>query len=162
MLLVNLFGAPALAKLPLQVPQVFREALHVARETLHSMLNQALFVCRKTPSIDSLTIMLGIDERALRIAWTIFLFGLLLVVVYYIRGTILLFAGSIFLAYMLSPIVALVERSIPQRRNLALALVYIVLIGLLVLLGFELVPALNAEATSLVTRLPSLVIRGSL
>jgi predicted PurR-regulated permease PerM len=106
--------------------------------------------------------MLGIDERALRIAWTIFLFGLLLVVVYYIRGTILLFAGSIFLAYMLSPIVELVERFIPQRRNLALALVYIVLIGLLVLLGFELVPALNAEATSLFTRLPSLVSGGSL
>jgi predicted PurR-regulated permease PerM len=104
----------------------------------------------------------GIDERALRIAWTIFLFGLLLAVVYYIRGTILLFAGSIFLAYMLSPIVALVERFIPQRRNLALALVYITLIGLLVLLGFELVPALTAEATSLFTRLPSLVSGGSL
>jgi len=106
--------------------------------------------------------MLGIDERALRIAWTVFLLGLLLAVVYYIRGTILLFAGSIFLAYMLSPIVALVERFIPQRRNLALALVYIALIGLLVLLGFELIPALAGEATSLMTRLPSLVSGGSL
>jgi predicted PurR-regulated permease PerM len=106
--------------------------------------------------------MLGIDERALRIAWTVFLFGLLLAVVYYIRGTILLFAASIFLAYMLSPIVALVERFIPERRNLALALVYITLIGLLVLLGFQLVPALNAEATSLMTRLPALVSSGSL
>src|ERR1700745_1320292 len=108
------------------------------------MVNQARFACRKTPSTASLTIMLGIDERALRIAWTIFLFGLLLVVVYYIRGTILLFAGSIFLAYMLSPIVALVERFIPQRRNLALALVYTALIGVFVLVGFQLVPALTA------------------
>lgn len=101
--------------------------------------------------------MLGIDERALRIVWTVFLFALLLVVVYYIRATIFLFAGSIFLAYMLSPIVGLVERFIPKRRNLALALVYITLIGLLVLLGFQLVPTLTGEATSLMTRLPSMV-----
>ncbi len=101
--------------------------------------------------------MLGIDERALRVVWTVFLFALLLFVVYYIRSTILLFAGSIFLAYMLSPIVGLVERFIPKRRNLALALVYITLIGLLVLLGFQLVPTLTAEATSLTTRLPSMI-----
>jgi predicted PurR-regulated permease PerM len=99
--------------------------------------------------------MMGIDERALRIAWTIFLFGLLLAVVYYIRTTILLFAGSIFLAYMLSPIVDLVERYVRTRRNLALALVYVSLVGLLVLLGFQLIPKFAAEANSLVNRLPS-------
>ncbi len=101
--------------------------------------------------------MFGIDERALRITWTVFLFALVLAVVYYIRGTILLFAGAIFLAYMLSPIVGLVERFIPKRRNIALAVVYVALIGLLVLLGFQLVPRLSEEATSLVTRLPSMV-----
>ena len=106
--------------------------------------------------------MLGIDERALRIVWTVFLFGLLLVIVYYIRGTLLVFAVSIFLAYMLSPIVALVERLIPRRRNLALTFVYIVLVGLLVLLGFELVPTLTQEATSLLKSMPSLVSGGSL
>lgn len=106
--------------------------------------------------------MLGIDDRALRIVWTVFLFGFLLALIYFIRDTLLLFAGSVFLAYMLSPIVALVERFIPQRRAIALAIVYCMLIGLLVLLGFQLVPVAVAQATSLLTHLPSLVSGGGL
>jgi predicted PurR-regulated permease PerM len=106
--------------------------------------------------------MLGIDERALRIVWTIFLFALLLALIYYIRDTILIFAGAIFLAYMLSPIVSLVERFIPRRRAIALAIVYCMLIGLLVLLGFQLIPVAVAQATSLLTHLPSLVSGGGL
>jgi predicted PurR-regulated permease PerM len=106
--------------------------------------------------------MLGIDERALRIVWTIFLFGLLLALIYYIRDIILIFAGSVFLAYMLSPIVGLVEKFIPKRRGIALTIVYCILIGLLVLLGFELIPMLAEQATSLLTRLPTLVSGGVL
>src|SRR5438270_253043 len=83
--------------------------------------------------------MLEVDGRALRVVWTVFLFGLLLALVYFIRDTILLFAGAIFFAYMLSPLVALVERFIPRRRNLALALVYILLIGILTAVGFQVV-----------------------
>ena len=52
--------------------------------------------------------MLGIDERALRIVWTVFLFGLLLALIYFLRDTLVIFAVSIFFAYMLSPIVGLV------------------------------------------------------
>ncbi len=106
--------------------------------------------------------MLGIDERALRIAWTIFLFGLLLAIVYFIRDTLFIFAASIFFAYMLSPVVGLVERLLPKRRTLALTVVYISLVGLLVLLGFELIPAVTAEATNLLTRLPTMVSGGGL
>ncbi len=106
--------------------------------------------------------MLGIDERALRIVWTIFLFALLLVVLYYIRDTILVFAGAIFFAYMLSPIVGLVERFMPKRRTLALAIVYILLIGALTGIGFAVIPTIGEEATSLVTRLPSLLTGGNL
>src|SRR5579875_2112430 len=106
--------------------------------------------------------MLGIDERALRIVWTVFLFALLLTIVYYIRPTLLLFAGSIFFAYMLSPIVVFVERFVPKRRNLALTIVYVSLIGILVLLGFELIPKLTTEAMNLLTGLPSLVSGGGL
>jgi predicted PurR-regulated permease PerM len=106
--------------------------------------------------------MLGIDERALRIVWTIFLFGLLLALIYYIRDIILIFAGSVFLAYMLSPIVKLVERFIPKRRAIALTIVYCTLIGLLVLLGFQLIPMVAAQAASLLTRLPTLVRGGGL
>ena len=106
--------------------------------------------------------MLGIDERALRIVWTIFLFALLLAIVYYIRDTILVFAAAIFFAYMLSPIVGLVERFIPERRTLALAIVYILLIGALTGIGFAVIPTIAEEATSLVTRLPSLLKAGNL
>jgi len=106
--------------------------------------------------------MLGIDERALRIVWTIFLFGLLLALIYFLRDTLLIFAGAVFLAYMLSPIVSLIERFIPRRRTIALAIVYCMLIGLLVLLGFQLVPVVVGQATNLLTRLPSLVSGGGL
>lgn len=106
--------------------------------------------------------MLGIDERALRIVWTIFLFVLLLALIYYIRDTLLIFAGAVFLAYILSPIVGLVERFIPKRRTIALAIVYCMLLGLLVLLGFQLIPIAIEQATSLLTHLPSLVSAGGL
>jgi predicted PurR-regulated permease PerM len=106
--------------------------------------------------------MLGMDERAFRVAWTVFAFALLVAIVYYIRDTLLVFAAAIFFAYILSPIVSLVERFMPRRRAFALAIVYIVLIGSLVGLGFALIPALGAEATSLFTRLPSLLTGGSL
>jgi predicted PurR-regulated permease PerM len=101
--------------------------------------------------------MLEIDDRALRVVWTVFLFGLLLAVIYFIRDIILLFALAIFFAYMLSPLLGLIERFLPRRRNLALALVYVVLIGALVALGFQVIPAIGEQATSLATRLPSLI-----
>jgi predicted PurR-regulated permease PerM len=104
--------------------------------------------------------MLAIDQRALRISWTIFLFILLLVLIYELRDTLLVFAGAVFFAYMLSPIVGLVERFIPKRRTLALGLVYISLVGALVGIGFALVPTLASQAISLVSRLPSLVNSG--
>src|SRR5579875_3104760 len=98
--------------------------------------------------------MLGIDGRTLRIVWTIFLFTLLLVVVYYIRHTLILFAASIFFAYMLWPMVSLIERFIPRRRTVALALVYSLFIGLLVLLGFAIVPKLMAAGKLATIPLP--------
>jgi len=104
--------------------------------------------------------MLGIDQKALRVVWTIFLFTLVLVVVYSIRDTLLVFAGAIFFAYILSPIVALIERFIPKRRALALGLVYICLLGAMVGLGFALIPRLASQATSLFTRLPAMVMSG--
>jgi predicted PurR-regulated permease PerM len=106
--------------------------------------------------------MLGIDERALRIVWTIFLFFLLIVVIYGIRDVLLIFAGAIFFAYMLSPIVSLVERFIPKRRALALAVVYCLLIGLLVLLGFQLVPVAVEQATNLLRNLPGFISGGGI
>jgi predicted PurR-regulated permease PerM len=101
--------------------------------------------------------MFGVDDRALKIIWTIFLFFILVVIVYTIRQTLLLFAASIFFAYMLSPVVGLIERFLPNRRTIALAIVYVLLVGALVGIGFALVPAIVGQASSLVSRLPSLL-----
>lgn len=106
--------------------------------------------------------MLGIDDRALRIVWTIFLFALFLAFIYFIRDTIVLFALAIFFAYMLSPIVVLVERFIAKRRTLALSVVYILLIGALVGIGFAVIPRIADEATNLLTSLPKLVTGGAI
>ncbi len=101
--------------------------------------------------------MLGIDRRALQIVWTVFLFGLLLFLAFVIRDTLLVFAAAIFFAYILSPIVSLIERFIPKRRTLALGIVYILLVGLLVGLGFALIPKLASQAVSLAKQLPAMV-----
>lgn len=101
--------------------------------------------------------MLGMDDRTLRAVWTVFLFSLLLTVVWFIRSTLVVFALAIFFAYMLSPIVAVVERMMPQRRNIALTVVYVLFVGGLVLAGFEVVPTLSSQATNLLSQLPKLV-----
>jgi predicted PurR-regulated permease PerM len=106
--------------------------------------------------------MLGMDERALRVAWTVFLFALLLLIIYTIRDTLLVFAVSIFFAYMLLPVVSLIERFVRKRRTLALTVVYILLVGAMVGIGFALIPALGAEATSLAKRLPKVMEAGNL
>ncbi len=106
--------------------------------------------------------MLGIDERALRIVWTVFLFFLLITIIYYIRSTIALFAVAIFFSYMLAPVVGLIERFMPRRRNIALGIVYIIFVGLLVLLGFEAIPALTSEAKTFATHLPDLLKTGAI
>jgi len=106
--------------------------------------------------------MLGIDPKAFRIAWTVTLFALLLLIAYSIRETLMVFAAAIFLAYMLAPIVFLLERFVQKRRTLALGLVYVSLIGALVGMGFALIPRLASEATNLATRLPGLLTSGRL
>lgn len=106
--------------------------------------------------------MFGLDYRALKIAWTVFLFCLLLETVYTIRPTLLVFAAAIFFAYMLSPIVLLIEKFLPQRRGIALAVVYVLFVGAMVGIGFALFPPLISQASSLVSRLPSLLSAGKL
>jgi predicted PurR-regulated permease PerM len=106
--------------------------------------------------------MMGIDHRALRVAWTIFLFVLLLAVVWFIRSTIVVFLAAIFFAYILWPIIGIAEHFLKRRRGLALAIVYCSLIGILVLIGFRLLPAVGAQAVSLSSRLPSLISGGNL
>lgn len=101
--------------------------------------------------------MLGVDPRAFRITWTIFLFALLLGTLYAIRDTLLLFAVSIFFAYMLAPLVELAERMTLKHRGIALAIVFVVLVGALVALGITLGSRIIDQASSLFSKLPDLI-----
>ena len=101
--------------------------------------------------------MLGIENRTFRMAWTVFVLFLLIAIVYEIRQTILVFAGAIFFSYILWPLVSFVQRFTTKRRGLALAIVYVLLLGAMVGIGFAVIPAILAQATNLFTRLPSLI-----
>ncbi len=103
--------------------------------------------------------MLGIDPRAARVAWTVFLVALLLAALYYARAVLLLFVLAILFAYLIAPVVDIVERVIPHRRarTWSLALVYVVLIAALIAAGTLIGNRAAREAAVFAERFPSLV-----
>jgi predicted PurR-regulated permease PerM len=103
--------------------------------------------------------MLGIDPRAARITWTVFLVALLIATAYAIRATIVVLAVSLFFAYLLMPIVGFVERHTPRRVSpgVALVLVYLALLAALVGIGFTIGARIADEASMLAARLPDLL-----
>jgi predicted PurR-regulated permease PerM len=103
--------------------------------------------------------MLGIDPRAARAAWTVLLLALVVAAAYAIRSTLAVFMVAVFFAYLLMPVVDAVTHYTPRRisRTLALAIVYLMLVGLIVALGFTLGSRIADEANNLATRLPDLL-----
>jgi predicted PurR-regulated permease PerM len=103
--------------------------------------------------------LLGIDPRAARIAWTVFLLALLLATAYAVRETLAVFVIALLFAYLLAPLVGFVERITPRQVSprIALAIVYLALVGAIVALALTLGSRLADEANSLATRLPALV-----
>ena len=100
--------------------------------------------------------MLGIDIRAARVAWTVFLLALLIATAYAIRVTLVVFMLALLFAYMLSPLVNFVQRRLPRRVSpaVALAIVYVLFLGALVSIGFLLGNSIVEQATSLGNQLP--------
>ena len=100
--------------------------------------------------------MLGIDRRVLSAAWTLFVFALVLVVLYEIGHTLVIFTLALFLAHLLAPAVEFVYKYLPRRvpRVAALTVVYLALIGILVAIGMTLVPKIGEQAAALAGRLP--------
>src|SRR5271154_3429306 len=95
--------------------------------------------------------MLGIDAKAARIAWTVFLMALLLATAYTIRETLAVFVIALLFAYLLIPLVGFVERITPRQISprIALAIVYLALLGAIVALVLTLGPRLANEANNL-------------
>ncbi|MGD0438353.1 MAG: AI-2E family transporter [Bryobacteraceae bacterium] len=103
--------------------------------------------------------MLGIDPRAARAAWTVFLLALLVATAYLIRETLVVFMIALLFAYLLMPLVGLVERFTPRQvpPGVALAIVFLLLIGALLGLALTLGSRLVDEANNLASRLPDLL-----
>lgn len=83
--------------------------------------------------------MLGIDRHAARVTYTAVLVVVLLYLIYLIRSTLFIFILALLLAYLLSPLVNALDNLLPASRTRApaLALSYILFVGLVVLLVME-------------------------
>lgn len=107
---------------------------------------------------DILIAMFGIDVRTLRIAWTLFLFALVVGLVYMAGRTLVVFTLAVFLAHLLGPIVGRLERVIPKRwvsRNLSLGLVYSLLLLFIGMAVIPIVTQVGQQAAMLGSRLPA-------
>jgi predicted PurR-regulated permease PerM len=99
--------------------------------------------------------LLAIDRKAARVTWTAALVLLLLAAVFAIRGTLFLFAVAVLFAYLLYPLFDKIgERFSPRNRTPALALTYLIVIGLLIALAFLIGSKVFDEARQLVAQPP--------
>lgn len=103
--------------------------------------------------------MLGIDNRAARAAWTVFLVALAIATAYALRTTLALFALALLFAYLLLPVIGFVERYTPGRipQTAALAIVYLALVGALIAASITIGARIGEEASGLASKLPQLV-----
>jgi len=98
--------------------------------------------------------MLGIDSRAARWTWTAALVLLGMWLLYLLRSTMFVFILAVLFAYLLAPLVNLIDRFLPGKRTRtpALALSYVLVVGLVVLgailLGSRVVQQANELARS--------------
>src|SRR5215469_3584934 len=100
--------------------------------------------------------MLGIDRRAAQYTWTAAAIVLLLALIYIVRKTLFIFILAVLFAYLLSPLVNLLDRLLPTKgRSPALALAYVILVGLMVLIGSQIGTRVVKEAKQLATDLPA-------
>src|ERR1700691_1385010 len=96
------------------------------------------------------------DPKTARILCTALIFALGLAFLYGARETLTLFLFAILFAYFLDPLVSRLEKPLRGRIQ-AIGLVYLILAGLLVGLGFLVGPKIASEGNALATSLPSLL-----
>jgi len=104
--------------------------------------------------------MLGMDSRAAKYTFTGAIVLCLLYGVFIVRGVLFVATVSIMLAYLLYPLVDLVNRYLPSRsRTPALAIVYLMLIGVVAAMGITIGSRAASEAKSLSDEAPALIER---
>src|SRR5664279_4685108 len=102
--------------------------------------------------------MLGLERSAARYTWTAAIVLLAFYLVYLLRSTLFVFALALLFAYLLSPLVDLLDRAIPKKgtRTLALALAYLIFIGAVVLVGIQIGTRVVTQAEALAVKLPDM------
>jgi predicted PurR-regulated permease PerM len=104
--------------------------------------------------------LLGIDPRAARATWTAALVLLALGAVYLIRQTLLVFVIALLFAYLLYPLMDMIDRRLPSKtRTPALALTFVLAIGLLATFGTLIGSVVGRQATSLAEAAPAFLAR---
>lgn len=102
--------------------------------------------------------MLGIDNKAAKYTWTAAAVVLLLCLIYLVRSTLFIFILAVLLAYLLSPLVNLLDRALPSRtRAPALALAYVIFVGLLVFIGIQIGTRVVEEGGALAKKFPDML-----
>lgn len=103
--------------------------------------------------------MLGISRTAARNTWTAAMVLLLLWLVYLLRSTLFVFSLALLFAYLLSPLVDLLDRAIPRKgtRTLALTLAYLIFVGCVVLVAVQIGTRVAAQAVTLAQGFPEMM-----
>ena len=100
-------------------------------------------------------LMFGIDRRAARAAWTVGLVALLLYLIFLARTTFFVFVLAVLFAYLLTPLVDLLNRFLPTgTRTPALALAYVIFVGAAVFGGIQIGTRTFDQARQVADRLP--------
>src|SRR5438477_12196690 len=100
--------------------------------------------------------MLGIDRKAARYTWTAAAVLVLLFLIYEVRSTLFIFILAVLFAYLLSPLVNLLDRFLPTRtRTPALALAYVIFIGVVVFVGTQVGSTVAKQAKQFEKDLPA-------
>jgi predicted PurR-regulated permease PerM len=95
------------------------------------------------------------DGRTARVLVTVLLFALGLGFLYVARQTLMAFLFAIFFAYLMSPVVSQLERFL-HGRGRAIAVIYLLLLGLVVLFFVSMGPRIGREGARLIQSLPAL------
>src|SRR5207245_9802637 len=113
---------------------------------------------RSVPAGYTIGAMFFLDARTARVTWTVLVFAAALGLLYLLRKPLLLFVFSLFFAYLLFPLVRMVERGIPRQggRPLAIGVVYLLLLLAMVGVGLGVGSRLTEEVTLLTEKAPQM------